>query len=190
MIYVTFAEWCRHQRYIYRESQATVATAVGKSRSWVASLERGEFRPRVEDAALFAAHFGETLQRVLELAGYERTEIDAVMIAARGADGIIPRPVERGPILVRPADLQGLVDQAIERAVSEVLTALDEGQGRAAPAHGEPPRPSQREARPRGSAPEPASDALLHHSRPHNDRQPLGFTPPGDVTHAGKKIAG
>ena len=185
MIYVTFGEWCRHQRYIYRESQATVALAIGKSRSWVASLERGEFRPRVEDVALFAAHFGARLEDVLRLAGYAEGEIEAVITAARGADGIIPRQVpERGPILVRPADLEGLVDLAVDRAVQEVLNALDGGRGRVVRGPGGQPPPSRPEALPPDSEPDPASGVLLHHSRPDTgprqtlERPPLGFLPP------------
>ena len=76
------SDWVFVERAKRRETQATVAAAVGKSRSWLASLERAEFQPRVEDCALLARYFGESLAEVLGIAGYTTVEIDAILESA------------------------------------------------------------------------------------------------------------
>src|SRR4051794_1895820 len=69
------ASWLRQERAVLRLSQQDLANGIGKSRSWVASIERGDFRPRFEDARRIAWTFGVEPEVVLRLAGYPDEEI-------------------------------------------------------------------------------------------------------------------
>ena len=70
-----FADWCRERRLALRETQAEFADAIGRSRSWLAQLERGEHRPRAEDCARIAAHVEVPYRSVLVQAGYSADDI-------------------------------------------------------------------------------------------------------------------
>lgn len=136
------AAWMRERRAARRESQAALALIMGKSRSWVASIERGEFRPRAEDAARMAGHFGVATATILRLAGYTREEIrnlgPAAPILGTGAQ-LVAQEDGDDLIIIPRADLDRLIRQASEQAAQAVLQALTAG--RAEPARHASPQP-------------------------------------------------
>lgn len=115
------AEWMRTERVRVREAQDDVAKAIGKSRSWVATVERGETsdRVRVEDCVLIAAHFGKPLRSVLKIAGYSAREIAGITAADEALTEVLEGIED--PITIHPDDLQALVEAATDRALRAVL---------------------------------------------------------------------
>lgn len=118
--------WLAERRAAARLSQAELARALGKRRSWVSSLETGGFRPRVEDLAVIGLYFKVPLSLLMEKAGYTNPEIDAVV-----------RPLPEAPArryggwpLADPepryteAELQRFVDAVADEAVRRTMDEL------------------------------------------------------------------
>lgn len=139
--------WVRSQRALVNESQAGLSHAMGKSRTWVSSLERGEFRPRAEDCAMLATQFGSTPEQVMRLAGYDDAELAALR---PGSEGI------SRTVVLTAAELAAIVHDAAMSAVREVLAELGAagrlgaGSGGSGPSVPEPPV-SRRSGRPVGA---------------------------------------
>lgn len=128
------AEWMRTERVRVRESQDDVAKAIGKSRSWVATVERGETsdRVRVEDCVLIAEHFGATLRAVLDTAGYTPNEIAGITAADVAIGDVLALVGDE--LTIRPEALERLVQAATDRAIRSVLESLGlVGGGRGGP---------------------------------------------------------
>jgi transcriptional regulator with XRE-family HTH domain len=118
------AKWLKRQRQKRRLSQAALADALGKSRSWVSGIERGAMvQPKVEDCALLADYFQAPVRDVLGLAGYPLSEI-----AALGPVGAGGREDGRGRYL-SDQELEDLLQRAAERAVRAVLSELRADRG-------------------------------------------------------------
>jgi len=72
---ISLAEQLRARRQARKHSQADLAATLGKSRSWVASIERGEFRPKAQEVAILANYLGAMMSDTLSAAGYTPHEI-------------------------------------------------------------------------------------------------------------------
>lgn len=99
--------WLRAQRAPERMSQADLARLLGRSRSWLSSMEQGMFRPRAEDCLRLAAIFDVEPDEVLRRAGYSPEEMTLL-----GADRSIR------VVVVGVDDLTRLIRDAIQEALA------------------------------------------------------------------------
>lgn len=124
--------WVKRQRLKRKLSQAELGIALGKSRTWVSSLERGTFRPRVEDCGALGAYFDVELGEVLSLAGYPLSEIANLQTLRAGGANIV-RATSDGlshsdSAEVMPAWAQRLLSQMAELSAKlDLMAAAVEG---------------------------------------------------------------
>lgn len=84
-------DWVKRERLKMMLSQAELAAAVIKSRTWISTLEVGGFRPRVEDCGRLAGFFHTPIDEVLAMAGHPVSEIAAPPPLSTGE---VPSPAD------------------------------------------------------------------------------------------------
>lgn len=114
--------WVKKQRTKRRMSQQALGEALEKSRTWVSSLERGTFRPRVEDCAALGAFFDVELGEVLALSGYSLSEI-AALRPLRAGDELAMSTAQLSRVMTPEVErlLEWTVEQTITRLQDRLL---------------------------------------------------------------------
>lgn len=120
MALTEIAKWVKKRRMGKRLSQAALGDLIGKSRTWVSSLECGTFRPKVQEAIALADVLGDEPGTVLAMAGYPMSVLASLRPAAAANE-------EQGRYLT-----DAEIDEIAGRAAAEAIRRYRDLEGRSA----------------------------------------------------------